>query len=68
MDEAPVGQRCFFMVFVDDLTGMSWVRIPKHKFDSSDALENLISEVATRGDLKIANIRTDEGGELEGNF
>ena len=42
------------MIFVDEFTDMSWIRILKAKGDTTTALENFISEVATPAGLKIS--------------
>ena len=68
MKEMSVGQRRFGMVLVDDYSSMTWIRILKHKSDAPAALKNFISEVATPANLKIRNIRTDEGGEFVRKF
>ena len=68
MKAISIGERRYAIIFVDDFTDMSWIRILKAKGDTTTALENFISEVATPAGLKISNITSDEGGEFKGDF
>ena len=55
------------MICVDDFSRFKIVRFLK-KSDAAAALRNIIAEYITPPGLKLGAIRTDEGGEFEGEF
>ena len=69
MPATSLGGSKYVMICVDDFSRMKIVRFLK-KGDAAAALRNIIAEYTTRAGLKIGsmNIRTDEGGEFEGEF
>ena len=58
----------YVMICVDDFSRFKIVRFLKKKSDAAAALGNIIAEYITPPGLKIDSIRTDEGGEFEGEF
>ena len=58
----------YVMIYVDDFSRSKIVLFLKKKSDAAAALRNIITEYITPAGLKIDSIRTDEGGEFEGEF
>ncbi|CAN0414389.1 unnamed protein product [Ascophyllum nodosum] len=56
------------MICVDGFSRFKIALFLKKKSDAAAALRNIIAECITPAGLKIGSIRTDEGGEFEGEF
>ena len=67
MSATNLGGSKYVMICVDDFLRFKIVRFLK-KIDAAAALRNIIAEYITPPGLKIDSIRTDEGGEFEGEF
>ena len=67
MPATSLGDSKYAMICVDDFSRIKIFRFLK-KGDASAALRNIIAEYTTPAGLKIGSIRTDEGGEFEGEF
>ena len=68
MPATSLGGSKYVMTCVDDLPRFKIVRFLKKKSNATAALRNVIAEYITPVGLKIGSIRTDEGGEFEGEF
>ena len=68
MPTTSLGGSKYVMICVDDFSRFKIVRFLKKKSDAAAALRNIIAEYNTPSGLKIGAIRTDEGGEFEGEF
>ena len=66
MPATSLGGSKYIMICVDDFSRFKIVRFLKKKSDAAAALRNMIAEYITPAGLKIGSIRTDEGGEFEG--
>ena len=65
---ASLGGNRYAMLFVDDCTHFKFIRFLKHKSDAAKELCELVAEHIAPSDIKIGTVRTDGGGELEGEF
>ena len=63
-----LGGNRYAMLFVDDFTHFKFIRFLKHKSDAAKALCELVVEHIAPPGIKIGTVRTDGGGELEGEF
>ena len=66
MPATSLGGSKYVMICVDDFSRFKIVWFLKKKSDAAAALRNIIAEYITPNGLKIDSIRTDEGGEFEG--
>ena len=67
MKHSSLGGNSYVVIFVDDCTGFKVVKFVK-KSDTTAALLSLIADYITPQKLSIKCIRTDNGGEFEGEF
>ena len=58
----------YVMLCVDDFTRFKFIRFLKHKCDAAKELRELVTEQIAPAGIKIGTVRTDNGGELEGEF
>lgn len=58
----------YVMIIVDNFTRINWVRFILSKDQTGDVQRNLIADVVQPEELAIEDIRTDEGGEFQGDF
>ena len=63
-----LGGSNYVMICVDDFTRFKIVSFLKKKSDTADALKDVIADYIKPAGLDISAIRTDEGGEFEGEF
>ena len=63
-----LGGNSYVVIFVDDCTRFKVVKSVKKKSDTTTALLSLIADYITPQKLSIKCIRTDNGGEFEGEF
>ena len=68
MKHSSLGGNCYVVIFVDDCTRFQVVKFVKKKSDTTAALLSLIVDCITSHKLLIRCIRTDNGGEFEGEF
>ena len=68
MKHSSLGGNSYVVIFVDDCTRFKVVRFVKKKSDTTAALLSLIVDYITPQKLSIKCIRTDNGGEFEGEF
>ena len=68
MPATSLGGSKYVLICVDDFSRFKINRFLKKKSDAATALKNIIAEFITPAGLKIGSIRTDEGGEFEGEF
>ena len=68
MPAMSLGGSKYVMTCVDDFSRFKTVRFLRKKSDAAALLRNIIVEYITTTGLKISSIRTDEGGEFEGEF
>ena len=62
------GVNRYAMLYVDDFTRFKFIRFLKHKTHAAKELRKLVAEHIARSGIKIGTVRTDGGGELEGEF
>ena len=53
---------------MDDFTRFKFIRFLKHKCYAAKELRELVVEHIDHAGIKIGTVRTDDGGELEGEF
>ena len=53
---------------VDDITRFKFIRFLKHKSDATKELRELVAKHIAPAGIKIGTVRTDGGGEFEGDF
>ena len=63
-----LGGNQYAMLCVDDFTYFKNIRFFKHKNDAEKELRKLVAEYIAPGGIKIGTVRTDGGGEFEGEF
>ena len=63
-----LGGSNYVMICVDDFTRFKIVSFLKKKSDTAGALKDVIADYIKPAGLDIGAIRTDEGGEFEGEF
>ena len=68
MKHSSLGVNSYVVIFVDDCTRFEVVKFVKKKSDTTAALLSLIADYITPQKLSIKRIRTDNGGEFEGEF
>ena len=64
---SPGGNR-YAMLCVDDFIRFKFIRFLKHKSDDAKELRELVAEHIAPAGIKIGTVRTDGGGEFEGEF
>ena len=62
------GNTCYVVIFVDGCTRFKVVKFVKKKSNTTATLLSLIADYITRQKLSIKCVRTDNGGEFEGEF
>ena len=67
MKHSSLGGNSYVVIFVDDCTRFKVVKFVKKKSDTTAALLSLIAHYITPQKLSITCVRTDNGGEFEGN-
>ena len=68
MKHSTLGGNSYVVIFVDDCTRFKVVKFVKKKSDTTAALLSLIADYITPQKLSIKCVRTDNGGEFEGEF
>ena len=68
MKHSSLGGNSYVVIFVDDCTRFKVVKFVKKTSDTTAALLSLIADYITPQKLSIKCIRTDNGGEFEGEF
>ena len=63
-----LGGNRYAMLCVDDFTRFKFIRFLKHKSDAAKELCELVAEHIAPAGIKIGTVRTDGGGELEGEI
>ena len=58
---------CYFLLFTDDYSRMSWVYFPKLKFEAFEYFKKFKALVEKQSDRCIKVLRTDRGGEFCSN-
>ena len=66
MKHSSLGGNSYVIIFVDDCTRFKVVKFIKNKSNTTAALLSLIADYITPQKLSIKCVRTDNGGELEG--
>ena len=56
------------MLCVDDFTHFKFIRFLKHNSDAAKELRELVAEHIAPTGIKFGTVRTDGGGEFEGEF
>ena len=67
MKHSSLGGNSYVVIFVDDCTRFKVVKFVKKKSDTTAALLSL-TDYNTPQELSIKCVRTDHGGEFEGEF
>ena len=68
MNHLSFGGNGYFVIFVDDCTRFKVVKFVKKKSDTTAALLSLIADYIAPQKLSIKCVRTDNGGEFEGEL
>ena len=68
MKHSSLGGSSYVVIFVDDCTRFKVVKFVKKKSDTTTALLSLIADYITPQKLLIKCVRTDNDGEVEGEF
>ncbi|CAM9650472.1 unnamed protein product, partial [Ascophyllum nodosum] len=68
MKHSSLGGNNYVVIFVDDYTRFKVVKVVKKKSDTTAALLSMVADYITPQKLSIKCIRTDNGGEFEGEF
>ncbi|CAN0429329.1 unnamed protein product, partial [Ascophyllum nodosum] len=68
MKHSSLGGNNYVVIFVDDYTRFKVVKFVKKKSDTTAALLSMVAGYITPQKLSIKCIRTDNGGEFEGEF
>ncbi|CAM9779209.1 unnamed protein product, partial [Ascophyllum nodosum] len=68
MKYSSLGGNSYVVIFADDSTRFKVVKFVKNKSDTTAALLSLIAAYITPQKLSIRCVRTDNGGEFEGDF
>ncbi|CAN0128326.1 unnamed protein product, partial [Ascophyllum nodosum] len=68
MKHSSLGGNNYVVIFVDDYTRFKVVKFVKKKSDTTAALLSMVADYITPQKLSIKCIRTDNGGEFEGDF
>ena len=63
-----LGGNQYAMLCVDDFARFEFIRFLKHKSDAAKELRELVAEHIAPAGIKIGTVRTDGGGEFEGEF
>ena len=66
MKHSSLGGNSYVVIFVDDCTRFKEVKFVKKKSDTTAALLSLIVDYVTPQELSMKCVRTDNGGEFEG--
>jgi hypothetical protein len=61
--QSPRGE-IYFIFFIDDYTGMTWVRLLKYKFEAFEKFKIFKVQVENEMELKIKFLRLDRGGSF----
>ena len=65
---ASLGGNRYAMLCVDGFTRFKFIRSLKHKSDAAKELRELVAEHIAPSGINIGTVRTDGGGEFEGDF
>ena len=68
MKHSSLGGNSYVVIFVDDCTRFKVAKLVRKKSDTTAALLSLIADYITSQKMSIKCIRTDNGGEFEGEF
>ncbi|CAN0139877.1 unnamed protein product, partial [Ascophyllum nodosum] len=68
MKHSSLGGNNYVVIFVDDYTRFKVVKFVKKKSDTTAALLSMVADYITPQKLSIKRIRTENGGEFEGEF
>ena len=68
IEHLSLGGNSYVIIFVDDCACFKVVKFVKKKSDTTAALLSLIADYITPQKLSIKCVRTDNGGEFEGEF
>ena len=68
MKHSSLGGNNYVVIFVDDYTRFKVVKFVKKKSDTTAAFLSMVADYITPQKLSIKCIRTDNGGEFEGEF
>ena len=68
MRHSSLGGNSYVVIFVDDCTRVKVVKFVKKKSKTAAALLSLIADYITPQKMSIKCVRTDDGGEFEGEF
>ncbi|CAN0389103.1 unnamed protein product [Ascophyllum nodosum] len=68
MKHSSLGGNSYVVIFVDDCTRFKVAKFVRKKSDTTAALLSLIADYITSQKMSIKCIRTDNGGEFEGEF
>ena len=63
-----LGGNSYVVIFVDDCTRFKVIKFVRKKSDTTVALLSLVADYITPQKLSIKCVRTDNGGEFEGEF
>ena len=63
-----LGGNRYAMLCVDDFTRVKFIRFLKHESDAAKELRELVAEHIAPAGIQIVTVRTDGGGEFEGEF
>ena len=68
MNRSSLGGDSYVVIFVDDCTRFKVAKFVKKKSNTTAALLSLVADYITPQKLSIKCVRTDNGGEFEGEF
>jgi hypothetical protein len=60
---APLGDRCYFLLLVDDASQFMWVILPM-KLTATDTIKHVQVAAEKESGLKLQVLCTDNGGEF----
>ena len=63
-----LGGNRYAMLRIDDFPCFKFIRFLKHTSDAAKELRELVAERIAPADIKISTVRTNGGGEFEGEF
>ena len=63
MTTPTIGQKVYFITFIDDFSRYGYVYLLKHKSEGFDMFKTFKAEVENQLNGKIKVLRTDRGGE-----
>ena len=67
MKTESLGGSCYFLLFTDDYSRMSWVYFLKFKFETFENFKKFKALVEKHSGRSIRALRTDRGGEFLSN-